>query len=185
MLVRPASFPLASGYAYELKWDGFRAIVSTEEGLRVRTRRGREIGSQLPEFEALPPGLVLDGELVAFDNDGKPSFPAVADRLLHRRSRVSVTFVVFDVLARDGESLLSWPLAGRRAVLAELRLGRPAYVSPTFDDGQALFEAACREGHEGIVAKRLREPYRPGERGWLKIKNRDYWRFGHEVRHKR
>jgi bifunctional non-homologous end joining protein LigD len=56
MLFKPGSFPLGSGYSYELKWDGFRAIVSTEDGLRVRTRRGREIGPQLPEFEALPTG---------------------------------------------------------------------------------------------------------------------------------
>jgi bifunctional non-homologous end joining protein LigD len=182
MLLKPATFPLGSGYSYELKWDGFRAIVSTEESLRVRTRRGREIAPQLPELEALPPGLVLDGELVAFDNDGRPSFAAISDRLLHRRSRASVTFVAFDVLVRDGATLLERPFVERRAVLEDLELARPAYVPPVFDDGQALFEAACREGHEGIVAKRLRDPYRPGERRWLKLKNRDYWRFGQELR---
>jgi bifunctional non-homologous end joining protein LigD len=93
-----------------------------------------------------------------------------------------VTFVVFNVLAQDGESLLSWPLSERRAALEDLQLDRPAYVPPVFDDGPALFEAACREGHEGIVAKRLRDPHKPGERGWLKIKNRAYWRFGQELR---
>src|SRR5262249_47387092 len=113
---------------------------------------------------------------------GRPSFLAISDRLLHRRSRAPVTFVVFDLLARDGVSMLAWPLVERRAALEKLGLERPAYVAPVFQDGPALVEAACREGHEGIVARRLRDADRPGERGWFKIKNRDYWRFGPEWR---
>ena len=65
MLSSPGRLPVDSGWSYEVKWDGFRAVVSTEDGLRVRSRRGWRMTSRLPELEGLPKGLVLDGELVA------------------------------------------------------------------------------------------------------------------------
>jgi ATP dependent DNA ligase-like protein len=74
MLARSDALPRGD-YSYEVKWDGFRAIVSTEDGLEVRSRRGWNMSERLPELAALPAGLVLDGELVAFGDDGRPSFP--------------------------------------------------------------------------------------------------------------
>jgi bifunctional non-homologous end joining protein LigD len=180
MLLRPGTLPLGSGYSYELKWDGFRALVSTVDGLRVRSRRGWDMTALLPELETLPEGLVLDGELVAFA-DRRPSFPLLCNRLLHRNSDAAVTFVAFDVLYAAGLSATSLPLAERRVLLESLPLDSPFYVGPTFDDGDALFDAVCRDGHEGIVAKRLHDPYKPGERAWVKIKNPGYWRRSSEI----
>src|SRR5437588_8607491 len=151
MLLRSGTLPLGSGYSYELKWDGFRALVSTVDGLRVRSRRGWDMTALLPELELLPAGLVLDGELVAFA-DGKPSFPLLCNRLLHRNSDAAVTFVAFDVLYADGAATTSLSFSERRALLESLALDSPAYVGPTFADGRALFDAVCRDGHEGIVA---------------------------------
>ena len=81
MLARPDRLPRGD-YGYEVKWDGFRAIVSTERGLEVRSRRAWEMSERLPELSALPDGLVLDGELVAYGADGRPSFPLLSLRVL-------------------------------------------------------------------------------------------------------
>jgi bifunctional non-homologous end joining protein LigD len=78
MLSRPGPLPSGSGWSFELKWDGFRALVSTEDGLRVRSGRGWDMTDAVPELAELPPGLVLDGELVAW-RDGCSYFPLCAD----------------------------------------------------------------------------------------------------------
>src|SRR5919204_4516643 len=98
---RPDRLPRGD-YGYEVKWDGFRALVSTERGLEVRSRRGWEMSERLPELAALPDGLVLDGELVAFGADGRPSFPLLGLRVLHGRSAIAVTLMVFDLLRVEG-----------------------------------------------------------------------------------
>jgi|tagenome__1003787_1003787.scaffolds.fasta_scaffold19948670_1 bifunctional non-homologous end joining protein LigD len=180
MLARPGSLPLSSAHVFELKFDGFRAIVSTEAELDVRSRRGWNMTALLPELRSLPAGLVLDGELIAF-NDGRPSFPRLSARLLHKEGHIPIAFVVFDVLARNGRRLLLEPYTARRQLLETLPLPAPAVVAPVYDDGEALFAGVQAEGLEGIVAKRRDGIYRPGERGWIKIKNRDYWRFGQEL----
>jgi bifunctional non-homologous end joining protein LigD len=87
MLLRPGPLPSGEGWAFELKWDGFRAIVSTEDGLRVRSRRGWNMTAQVPELAALPDGLVLDGELVAFNEHGGPHLPLLCERVLHGTAR--------------------------------------------------------------------------------------------------
>jgi len=120
MLARPAELPLGSGYAYEVKWDGFRAIVSTIDGLRVRSRRGWDMTARVPELTDLPEGLVLDGELIALGDDGLPSFPRLSNRILHGHEDIHVTFVIFDVLAQDGESTMELPYAKRRGILEQL-----------------------------------------------------------------
>src|SRR5438552_2139039 len=79
MLARPGPLPHGD-YAYEVKWDGFRAIVSTEDSLEVRSRSGWSMAERLAELARLPTGLVLDGELVAFDGDGRASFPPLGLR---------------------------------------------------------------------------------------------------------
>ena len=99
MLSRPGNLPLGSRYAYEVKWDGLRAIVSTVAGLQVRSRRGWTTTDRVGELAELPNGLVLDGELVALGEDGLPSFPRLSERVLHGRDGIAITFVIFDVLA--------------------------------------------------------------------------------------
>jgi bifunctional non-homologous end joining protein LigD len=90
--------------------------------------------------------------------------------------------VIFDVLQLDGESTTVLPYRDRRAILDGLDLrGGPWFVPATFDDGPALFAAVCEAGLEGVVAKRRSERYRPGERRWVKTKNKDYWRYGEEL----
>jgi bifunctional non-homologous end joining protein LigD len=182
MLTRPADLPLGPGYAFEVKWDGFRALVSTLDGLRVRSRRGWDMTERLPELARLPEGLVLDGELVTLGDDGRPSFPRLSNRMLHGLVGITVTYVIFDVPARDGESTMALPYSERRAILERLGLeGASWCTSEVFDDGERLFAAVVQQRLEGIVAKRLSSSYRSGEREWLKVKSRAYWRFGQEL----
>jgi bifunctional non-homologous end joining protein LigD len=129
----------------------------------------------------LPADTVFDGEIVAFEN-GRPHFPLVCDRLLHGDRSVPLNYVIFDVLRLEGEPTLRLPYRERRQLLDGLKLGDgPWFVAETFDDGAALFAAVCEQGMEGIVAKRQTQPYRPGERGWVKTKNKAYWRYGEEL----
>jgi ATP-dependent DNA ligase len=88
MLARPGDLPLR-GCAYEVKWDGFRALVSTEDGFDVRSRRGWAMAELVPGLAGLPSGLVLDGELVAFGDDGRPSFPVLSARVLHGKKTIA------------------------------------------------------------------------------------------------
>jgi bifunctional non-homologous end joining protein LigD len=135
----------------------------------------------LPELADLPARGLFDGELVAFA-DGVPHFPLVCERLLHGDRSIPLTFVVFDVLELDGETVIGLPYAERRALLEDLALGAgPWFIAEAFADGVALFAAACAHGLEGVVAKRRLERYCPGERRWIKVKNRRYWRHGAEI----
>jgi bifunctional non-homologous end joining protein LigD len=88
MLTRPAELPRGSADAFEVKWDGFRAIVSTVDRLIVRSRRGWDMTHAVRELERLPAGLILDGELIALGDDGLPSFPRLAERVLHGRDGI-------------------------------------------------------------------------------------------------
>jgi ATP-dependent DNA ligase len=181
MLSRSGPIPMGRGWQFEPKWDGFRAIVSTVDGFRVRSRRGWNMTEKLPELRHLPAGLVLDGELVAWKK-GVPHFPLLTRRILNGDQSVAVTFMAFDLLADDGKSLLDTPLAARRALLESLDLNCSYWMTPdTFADGPELFQAICVHGLEGIVAKRTTSPYRPGYRGWVKVKNPAYWRRDQEL----
>jgi bifunctional non-homologous end joining protein LigD len=132
----------------------------------------------LPELAAFPVFGIFDGELVAFDTEGVPDFPLVCERMLMRRHSIPVVYVLFDVLSLDGRSLIREPYRERRRQLEVLNLNGPYWRTPeTFDDGEALFDAVCERELEGIVAKRVDSQYRPGQRGWVKIKNRAYWRY--------
>lgn len=178
MLARSGPIPTRGQWAYEVKWDGFRAIVSTENELQVRSRRGWNMTELVPELSALPVFATLDGELVAFGPDGTPDFPTLCERMLMRRRGISITYVVFDVLTLNGGNLTGLPYSGRRAVLESLNLNGTCWITPaTFDDGEALFAAVQEQELEGIVAKRLSSRYSPAVRGWVKIKNRNYWRY--------
>jgi bifunctional non-homologous end joining protein LigD len=178
MLARSGRLPVGSQYAYEVKWDGFRAIVSTEGTLRVRSRRGWDMTERVSFLANLPVNAVLDGELVALDEQGKPEFPLICECLLERRFNAMPTYMVFDVLSVEGRTVLSEPYVSRRRILEEMRLDDVQWRTPqTFDDGKALWEAVCEHELEGVVAKRRRSRYVPGQRGWVKTKNRNYWRW--------
>ena len=101
MLLRLGGIPSGDGWAFELKYDGFRAIVSTEDGLQIRSRRAWNMSDRVPELRELPPGLVLDGELVAFNDAGAPHWPLVVERVLHGNTAIPLTFVAFDLLRVD------------------------------------------------------------------------------------
>lgn len=163
---------------FEVKWDGYRAIAGSESGVvRARSRRGLDLLAAFPEIGSLeiPDGVVVDGEIVAFDDDGRPSFS-----LLQRRTgfggtgtgaRVGVNLVVFDVLFHGAE-VTHLPYEDRRDLLSRLELPPPMVVpEPTPESGTSLYEAVRDQGLEGIVAKRLGSPYRPGRRSddWQKI----------------
>jgi bifunctional non-homologous end joining protein LigD len=178
MLARSGPIPTRGDWSFEVKWDGFRAIVSKEtEPLRVRSR-GWDMSELLPELSALPTAATFDGELVAFGLDGAPDFPLLCERMLMRRTGIHVTYMIFDLLSFDGEDLTSAPYYERRAQLEALHLNGVHWQTPeAFDDGEALFEAVCAQELEDIVAKRRNSRYQPGQRLWVKTKNRSYWRY--------
>src|SRR5919199_4431899 len=99
MLARSGTIPDRGQWAFEIKWDGFRALVRTDGDFLVRSRRGWNMTEFVPELEALPARGIFDGELVSFDRDGRPDFPSVCDRILNRNAVVPLAFVAFDMLA--------------------------------------------------------------------------------------
>jgi len=191
MLATPGELPPAAedgGWAYEMKWDGVRAVGYVTSGtLQLFSRNDLEISAGYPELAGLGRSLgmdaVLDGEIVAFDEHGRTSFGLLQERMHVRdaaavrrlTARVPVVYLVFDVLSLDGEPLLDVPYADRRALLDRLAPSGPAWQAPpSFDGAGADVLAASREqGMEGLVAKRRDSRYRPGRRSpdWRKIKH--------------
>jgi bifunctional non-homologous end joining protein LigD len=178
-----------SGWAYELKWDGVRAIAYSDAGhLRLESRNGRDITSQYPEVRPIAAELgahqtILDGEIVSFDEEGRPDFQRL-QRRMHLASEAAVrrrvgdtpaTYVLFDLLFLDGRDLSDLPYTERRERLAELGLDGPSWQTPSYHqgDGRALLDLTRARDLEGVVAKRLDSRYLPGRRSraWLKIKN--------------
>jgi bifunctional non-homologous end joining protein LigD len=190
MLARTGELPKDDGkWAYEIKWDGVRGIAYIDGGrLRVEARTGRDITSRYPELRELGRALagrqaVLDGEVVAFDADGRPSFQKLQGRMHltseHAVRRLAqsdpVHYVIFDLLWLDGRSLMELPYTERREHLMELGLTGPTWRTPAnhVGDGAAMLEASRAQGLEGIIAKRVDAPYAPGRRtpAWVKVKN--------------
>ncbi len=185
-----AAPPGGEDWAFEIKWDGVRALAYCEgDALHISSRRGEDASHRYPELAGLPEALggrtaILDGEVVAFDAEGKPSFQTLQRRMglsrpetIKRRSlEVPVTFVAFDLLHLGSESLVTKPYEGRRELLAGLSLDGAAWRAPAhrIGEGAAFLDAARAKGLEGIVCKRLGSPYRPGRRSadWLKIRAR-------------
>jgi bifunctional non-homologous end joining protein LigD len=180
MLASSGRLPDDDGrWAYEPKWDGFRAIVHGNGRTVVWSRRGTDLTDRFPELAglaaAVPADTVLDGELVVLDGSGRPDFEAIRRRGLLGRIEGQATFVAFDVLRLGGRDLLAERFRGRRAALEDLQLSGPGWcTTPSHHgDGAALFDATREQGLEGVVAKRLDSPYRPGVRTklWLKTKH--------------
>src|SRR4051794_31357993 len=109
MLARSGGLPVGGGWSYELKWDGFRAIVRCGRDFRVRSRRGWNMTPRVPELAALPVDAVVDGELIALGDDGLPDFPLVCERLLNSKTTIPLAYVVFDLLELEGESTIRLP----------------------------------------------------------------------------
>ena len=110
MLARSGPLPTGGGWRFEPKLDGFRALVCTRDGrLRVRSRRGWDMTKLVPEFAELPADVQLDGELIAWGDDGNPDFHRLSRRMLHSDRSIPVTYTSFDVLALDGEPTLRLP----------------------------------------------------------------------------
>ena len=191
MLAMPAAVPPeGEGWAFEIKWDGVRALAYAEgETVRICSRRGEDTSARYPELRGLATALdgrsaVLDGEVVAFDAHGRPSFQTLQRRMgltkpetIRRRAeQFPATFVAFDLLHLDGASLLGEPYERRRELLAGLGLDGDSWRAPAhrIGEGSAFLAAARAQGLEGIVCKRLGCPYRPGRRSsdWLKIRAR-------------
>ena len=182
-------------WSFELKWDGVRAIAYARPGrLRLESRNQREITDSYPEVRGLVRDLgmheaVLDGEIVAFDDTGGPSFERLQSRMhvasaaaIRRlQASIPVVYAIFDLLYLDGQPLLDVSYQERRERLERLGLGGSAWQVPAAHRGAgtSLLEATRRRGLEGIIAKRLRSPYEPGRRSgaWLKIKNRSSQEF--------
>lgn len=180
----PAALPRGPGWVFEVKWDGVRVLADVRAGaLRLTSRNERDVTPAYPELAALATlgDVLLDGEVVLMDT-GRPSFAALAERMHVRDARRAaalaaarpVTYVVFDVLRRDGQDLTALPLHARREVLDDLALPPHAETSPWYDDGADLWRVTAAHGLEGVVAKRLDAPYRPGRRSpdWVKAAHR-------------
>ena len=167
--------PTGDGWLHEVKWDGYRAIVTIAGGVAELTSRNGN--SLTARFESVAravvqavktPDCVLDGEVCALDAHGRASFSAM------QQGSGSLVLYVFDVLEVDGEPLLDLPLTERHERLEALldKRSRTVRLSDLFDDGDALFAAATAQQLEGIVSKRSNSRYEPGRRSreWLKVK---------------
>jgi bifunctional non-homologous end joining protein LigD len=179
-------------WAFEFKWDGIRAIGQVDGGrLRITSRNGNDLTGSFPELRALGEHLgshqvVMDGEIVAFDEKGRPRFQRLQPRIhaadAGKAKRLAaeqpVVYVLFDLLYIDGESLLALPYVERRRRLEALGLDREKgaswTLSPRFDGpGADILQASKEQGLEGVLAKRRDSPYLPGRRSptWTKVKN--------------
>jgi bifunctional non-homologous end joining protein LigD len=180
-----------SGWGFEFKWDGIRALAYVEGGTsRLMSRSGENITPRYPEIHAMGRAIgsrevILDGEIVALDEKGRPSFEEIQQRMgltsesdVRRKMKVvPVTYMVFDLLWQDGHSLLTQKYIERRRSLAQLELAGGSWQTPPFEEGggQAMLEASAKAGLEGVMAKKLDSHYEPGRRSgaWVKVKNRN------------
>src|SRR5439155_492123 len=178
MLPMPAAGPFDSqDYAFEVSWDGVRALASIDGGqVRLWGRDLRDLTGRYPEVQALaalaPPETIVDGELIVTDADGRPAGVALEARqqalrpeTIARAAAVHpATYVVYDLLYMRGKSLMKEPLVRRRPKLYQsiASSGRIYVVEPVAKDGLAFFEAAKENGLGGVVAKRFDSPYPAG-----------------------
>lgn len=169
--------PVGPGWSYEVKWDGYRAIA-TKRGdvVTIHSRRGADLTKTYPAAAAALKTLraqhvVLDGEIVALDPEGRPSFQA----LQHRSTlgEFTVVYYAFDCLVREQTDLTRQPLMARRRALVEVATDTSVLVSEPLPGSVAEIETTVRAfGLEGVVAKRLDSRYEAGERSgaWVKVK---------------
>ncbi len=182
-------------WAFEFKWDGIRAEAYVEGGtVRLVSRSGEIVTARYPEVHAMGRALgskevILDGEIVALDDKGRPSFEEIQQRMgltseteIRRKMKeVPVTYMLFDLMWQDGHSLLKETYVARRKALDALKLNGASWQTPPSEKGggPAMLEASRRAGLEGIMGKKLDSPYEPGRRTgvWVKVKNRNRQEF--------
>jgi bifunctional non-homologous end joining protein LigD len=174
MALSRAALPTGSQWTYEVKWDGYRTIAQ-KDGRHVRlfSRNLKDVTAQYPSIAAAvarvhAPRVTLDGELVALDEHGRPSFQA-----LHHQTPSALAYYVFDVLELNGRSLIDVPLEQRRSRLPVLVSGTPVLFSEPLPGSPDDIARAVRElGLEGVVAKRADSRYEPGRRSgaWVKVR---------------
>jgi bifunctional non-homologous end joining protein LigD len=164
------------GWAYELKWDGYRTVAFINGGrVRLQSSRQLDVTAKYPELAGMAEGLhaargIVDGEVVVLDEEGRPRFE------LLQRHEDAAAFVAFDLLSLEGRDTIALPYEERRALLLDGFEPGPGRIVPRHQlgDGDVLLELTEARGLEGIVAKRLGSPYLPGRRSpsWRKVKNR-------------
>jgi bifunctional non-homologous end joining protein LigD len=179
----------AAEWGYEMKWDGVRAVIYLDRAtVRIYSRNDRDVSVSYPELAGLAEAfdgqeLVLDGEIVAFDQHGRPNFGRLQQRMhiaeaatAAQLSRtVPAVFLAFDLLRMDGHVLTGQPYVQRRELLERLDVEGPSWHTPPVFHGSAADALAASQvqGLEGVLAKRLDSVYRPGARSseWTKVKN--------------
>jgi len=181
------ALPTPPGWAYEPKWDGFRMLAWSGDDPRLDSRNGKSLLRYFPELEPalgmLPPGTVVDGEVVVvvggvldFDSLQMRIHPA-AGRVQTLSGQIPASLVAFDLLALEGRDLRREPFSERRARLVELAqtLAPPWHLTPQTEDverARRWFDAFESAGCDGVVAKALRKPYVEGKREMIKVKHR-------------
>jgi len=190
MLATPVDEPFdGKDWLFEIKWDGYRAVAFVENGkTRLVSRNQNELTARYPELKDLAKSVkaqtaILDGEVVALDEQGRPSFSLMQQRTGFRpggkravaRADVPVLYYAFDLLYLDGKDYRRVPLEQRKNKLASiLTLGDHVRYSDHYEEqGKALLEIAREKGLEGILAKKRESVYQEQRsREWLKIKIR-------------
>ena len=160
-------------WLYEVKWDGYRVIASIgKEGVKLTSRNNQDYTRKYAEVSKallkIKADMVLDGEVIVIDKEGRPDF----DALQRYNPSMQLTYFVFDILWIAGYSIIDLPLTERREILeAVLPANLVFRLSEQFTDGEKLFERMQEVGMEGIVAKRKNSKYTPGRKGatWYKI----------------
>jgi bifunctional non-homologous end joining protein LigD len=171
------ALPTGEAWSYEVKWDGYRALGYVRNGeARLVSRNGNDLTPRFPNVakalgQALrSPDGVVDGEVCALDENGRPSFSAMQQG----KPGTPIVYEVFDVLELDGRPVLDRSLTERRELLGDLLdvRGTTVQISGAFDDGEALYTAAVEQRLEGVMAKKKSSRYLEGKRtrDWLKIK---------------
>jgi bifunctional non-homologous end joining protein LigD len=167
------------GWAYEIKWDGYRTLAFVDAGkVRLQSSNLHDVTARYPELQPMAGELggqraILDGELVVVDERGRPRFELIQRKEI---DRLEAAFFVFDVLAIDRHDTIGLPYEERRRLVRELLDDGPNWQVPAHrvGDGRALLDATIAQELEGVMAKRLGTSYRPGARSkdWRKVKNR-------------
>jgi bifunctional non-homologous end joining protein LigD len=184
-----------TAWGFEFKWDGIRGVAYVEGGrVRLMSRSGEDITPRYPEVHTMGRAVgshevILDGEIVALDENGRPSFEQIQQRMgltseteIRRKMKVvPVTYMLFDLMWQDGHSLLDQPYTERRQALEKLKLSGDSWQTPPHEKGggKVMLEASAKAGLEGVMAKKLDSKYEPGRRSgaWVKVKNRNRQEF--------